>query len=317
MFKYLEVLFRHWIRFVVLILVIPAIAGAAGLYLFQGKTGSAQIWVDNPGYIGNVSTATGWNQYLTPAQNTVDSLGQLVATQSYYDKLGATLIADGTVGSTAERDQVIGEARTTLRIYAVGSHLITLGVECTRASICVDVLSTTITVHRDWLIQTEKDQAAVAIQFYTGQLQLATESRQSAIDALNSYEAAHPMPQTSGQPVDPQLSLLESNVNSAQTRVSDINDKLLNIQFSQDAASQIDQTALRVIDQPTVSGGRFTSTTKKMAMIIGAAAVIPGLLYLGFLGWIDRTARNPKSIEKLIGVRVVSTIGSLNAARHS
>lgn len=317
MFKYLEVLFRHWIRFVLLIVIVPAMAGAASLYFFQGKTGSAQIWVDNPGYIGNVSTASGWNQYLTPAQNTVDSLGQLVSTQSYYDKLGAALMADGAVTTTAERDQVIGEARSTLKINPVGSHLITIGVECARAPICIDVLSTTITVHRDWLIQTEKDQATVAIQFYTGQLQLATESRQSAIDALNSYVAAHPTPQTPGQPPDPQLSLLESNVNSAQTRVSDINDKLLNIQFSQDAASQIDQTALRVVDQPTVSGGRFTSTTKKMAMIIGGTAVVPGLLYLTFLGWIDRTARNPKSIEKLIGVRVVSMIGSFASAKHS
>src|SRR6202022_2192206 len=133
---------------------------------------------------------------------------------------------------------------------------------------------------------------------------LANQRLQSAIDALNIYLAAHPTQQTFVQTPDPQLNRLETNVNSAQTEANGIQDKMLSIQLSSDAASQIDQTAMRVIDQPSVSGGRFTSTTKKMALVIGGAAVVPGLLYLAFLGWIDRTTRNPKSIEKLIGVRV-------------
>jgi capsular polysaccharide biosynthesis protein len=60
-----------------------------------------------------------------------------------------------------------------------------------------------------------------------------------------------------------------------------------------------------------VKSGRFTSTTKKMAIIIGGGAVLPGLLYLFVLGWLDRTARSSKEIEARLGVRVVSTIGNL------
>jgi capsular polysaccharide biosynthesis protein len=53
--------------------------------------------------------------------------------------------------------------------------------------------------------------------------------------------------------------------------------------------------------------------TKKYAIALAAAAALPGIAYLVFLGWIDRTTRNPKEIESRIGVRVVTTIGSLNA----
>lgn len=311
MFKYLEVLLRHWFRFALLCLALPVVAGGAALFLFQGKDGSAQLWVDNPSYIGNVSTASGWNQYLTPAQNAADSLDQLVQTDQFYSDLGQALLDSRTVSSVAEKDQALSETRTSLIIGSSGSHLVSLKVECRVAAVCTQVLATTISLHRDWLIQTEKQQADVASQFYTAQLQQAKERLQTAIDSMNTYLVNHPIPQTINRPPNPQLDRLQSDVDQAQTEVNGINDKLQSIQFSNDAAAEIDQTALRVIDPPSVSGGRFTSLTKKMALAFGAAAALPGLGYIVFLGWSDRTTRNPKEIESRIGVRVVALIGNL------
>lgn len=315
MFKYLEVVFRHWFRFVLVCLVVPALGGGAALFLFQGKDGSAQLWVDTPSYIGNVSTASGWNQYLTPAQNTVDSLNQLVQTDAFYTQLGQALIDTKTVGSFGERDQVLSDVRTSLSITSTGSHLVTLRVECPTAQACIQVLNTTVSTHREWLIQTEKQQADVASQFYTSQLLQAKQRLQTAIDSLNSYLAIHPVPQTINRSPDPQFDRLQSDVQQAQVQVNDIQDKLQSIQFSNDAAAEIDQTALRVVDPPRTSGGRFTSRTKKMAMVFAVGAAVPGLAYLVFLGWIDRTIRNPKEIENRIGARVVATIGHLTAER--
>lgn len=313
MIKYIEVLFRYWFRFAVLCVVLPAMAGAAGLFLFQGKDGSAQLWVDTPSYIGNIETASGWNQYLTPAQNTVDSLDQLILTQSFYEQLGQALLDSKTVSSYSEKDQVLADVRSSLTAIASGSHLVTIKVECRAAPVCVKVLATTIALHRDWLIQTEKQQADVASQFYTAQLQQAKEHLQTTIDAYNTYVAAHPIPANTVRPPDPEYDRLASDVQQAQTQVNDLQDKLQTIQFSNDAAAEIDQTALRIVDQPTTSGGRFTSVTKKLAVAMAAGAVLPGVAYLVFLGWIDRTTRNPKEIESRIGARVVALIGSLDA----
>lgn len=313
MFKYIEALFRYWPRFAALCVGLPLVAGAGALYMFQGKDGSAQLWVDTPSYIGNIQTASGWNQYLTPAQNTVDSLTQLIATSSFYSRLGQALVDSGTVTSDSEKYQVLGDVRGTLVATATGSHLVSLKVECRTANICVQVLTTTIALHRQWLIDTEKQQADVATQFYTAQLDQAKQRQQAAIDAYNAYVAAHPAP--AGQPrlTDPQLDHLTNNVQQAQIDVNNLQDKLQGVQFSNDAAAEIDQTALRVVDFPQTSGGRFTSQTKKMAVIAALAASVPGIVYLVFLGWIDRSARNPKEIEARLGVRVVVTIGNLDA----
>lgn len=313
MFKYLEVLFKHWMRFALLCLGLPLVAGVAALFLFQGKDGSAQLWVDNPSYIGNVSTAVGWNQYLTPSQNAVDSLDQLAQTQAFYSDLGQTLMDSGSVHSAAERDQVLSETQSSLTVMSAGSHLVIIRVECRAAAVCVEVLNTVISLHRDWLIRTEKQQADVASQFYNGQLTAANTKLQTATDALTAYLAQHPTSQSLVRAPDPMLDRLEANVSQAQSDVNAIQDKLTSIQFSNDAAAEIDQTALRVVDPPSTSGGRFTSVTKKMAIVFAAASGLPGIAYLIFLGWIDRTTRNPKEIEGRIGVRVVTTIGSLKS----
>ncbi len=310
MFKYVEVLFRHWIRFALLCVPLPVMPGGVGLLLFQGKDGSAQLWVDNPSYIGNVSTASGWNQYLTPAQNAVDSLDQYVATDTFYRQLGQSLLSNNVVSSSAQADQVLSDVRSSLFIASTGSHLVLLRVECRSAPVCVVVLNTTITLWTDWLVQTEQQQADVAIQFYTAQLQTARDRLQTSSDALNAYTAKHPRLTIADLKPDPELDRLSSDVSQAQTEVNNIQDKLQSIQFNRDAAAEIDQTAVRVIDAPRTSGGHFTSVTKKYAIALAVAAALPGIAYLVFLGWIDRTARNPKEIESRIGVPVVSTIGS-------
>jgi capsular polysaccharide biosynthesis protein len=313
MFKYLEVLFKHWVRFAALCVALPLIAGVAALYVFQGKDGAVQLWVDTPSYIGTIQTASGWNQYLTPAQNTADSLTQLIQTESFYKKVGQALIDGGTVSGWPEANQVLGDARTSLAAVANGSHLVTIKVECRTAAVCVQVLTTTVAVHRDWLIQTEKQQADVATKFYTSQLQLAKQHQQTTIDSYNAYVNNHQYPANVMRPADPELDRLQSDVQQAQTQVRDLQDRLQTIQFSNDAAAEIDQTALRVIDQPATSGGTFTQVTKKLAASIAAGAALPGIAYLVFLGWIDRTIRNPKEIEGRIGVRVVAMIGNFAA----
>lgn len=312
MFKYIEVLFRYWFRFVLLCLAVPLVAGAGALYVFQGKDGAAQLWVDNPSYIGQVQNAAGWNQYLTPSQNAVDSLGQLIQTDDFYGQLRQALLDTRTAGSLAEVNQIVTDTRGSLSATATGSHLVTLKVECRVPAVCIQVLNTTITLHRDWLIQTEKQQADVASKFYTGQLQLAQEHLQTVTTAFNAYQDSHPVPAGQIRQPDPSYDRLKNDVQLAQNEVNDLQTKLQEVQFSYDAAAEIYQKTLRVIDPPGVSGGRFTSVTKKMAITVAGGASLPGIAYLFFLGWVDRTTRNPKEIEGRLGVRVVSVIGSLD-----
>ena len=105
------VLFRQWVRFALLLVGLPAGAAAASIFIFPSYQASARIWVDTPSYFGSVSSAQGWNQYLTPSQNEADSLTQMVATDAFVSTVGRQLVADGAV-SQADRAAVEQQMRS-------------------------------------------------------------------------------------------------------------------------------------------------------------------------------------------------------------
>lgn len=310
MARYVEILFRRWLIFGLLLFVAPPTAAALSVVLFPWHQASSQIWVENPIYFGAVPSANGWNQYLTPSQNAVDSLSQLFSTSTFMRQIGDDLLASGTVGTPAERDNAMQSTAGTFTVVADGSHLVIVGVSCRKTAVCLRALGTAVRLHQDWLKQSEQIQAQVAIDFYAGQLKIADDHLASAETALNSYAAQHPGesfdPNNPTSTTDPQLAGLIQKVQDAKNTERNLQDKLDGIRLSSAAANQIDQTVLRVIDPPTVQGGNlFPAASRKTAVIVGGGALLPGLVYLVLLAWLDRKIRSPKEVESRLGLRVI------------
>lgn len=317
--RYLDILFRHWARFVALLVGLPLAAASASILVFPSYQASARIWVDTPSYFGSVSSAQGWNQYLTPSQNEADSLTQMVATDAFVSTVGQQLVAEGTI-SEADRSSVEQQMRSNFLVTSAGSHLVDVQVTCTKRSVCLAILRDTITTHEDWLKRTEQTQAKVAIDFYNGQVKQAADKVTAAEDALNTYLAQHPGERSGagdpGSVANPRLADLIQQVQDAQTAQKDLADKLAGIQLSSAAVDQIDQTTIRVIDAPHLVGGNLLpSGSRKSAAIVAALGIVPGIVYLVALAWLDRTIRGPKEIQAALGLNVVATIPDLGRAR--
>src|SRR6202049_278208 len=99
MAKYVEILFRHRLRFLILLVVLPAELALACIFLFPHQTATSSLWVDTPAYISIPGAASGWNSYLTPAQNNVDALDQLRSTASCFKTLQSSLDTQNTFDS--------------------------------------------------------------------------------------------------------------------------------------------------------------------------------------------------------------------------
>src|SRR3981081_1135477 len=130
MAKYVEILFRHRLRFLILLVVLPAELALACIFLFPHQTASASLWVDTPAFISIPGAASGWNSYLTPAQNTVDAVDQLRSTDSFAKLLRSRLATTNTFESTSERDSVLLTVLTDTMITATGSHLVVFTYTC-------------------------------------------------------------------------------------------------------------------------------------------------------------------------------------------
>jgi len=312
--KYIEVFFRFWVRFTILLLVAPAAAGATTVLMFPNYKAYSRLWVDSTSYFG--ASPTGWSQYLTPAQNESDSLNQLMSTRAFAIDLDARMKT--ALPDPAERGRALAAAG--FQLGPLGTHLIQVSASCDTPSTCVALVQAGVDVLRDEQVQLEKDNAKAGIDFLNVQLTDARTQQQAAEDALQKYIVDHP-----GVKVDPaaasngvEASRLLNDVTQARQRVTSIQDQLSRDQYIASVSTTLYQAGPRVLDAPAITRGGLIgdgASLKKAAVAAGAIFAV-GFAYLVLLGWLDKTARDTREIEHRFNVRVVATIPRLNSVER-
>jgi uncharacterized protein involved in exopolysaccharide biosynthesis len=317
MVRYIEILFRFKVRFAFLLLVIPATVGAVTILLFPSYSASAHLWVDDPGYFGGV-TPTGWSQYLTPAQNETDGLNQLTLTHAFqadlYNALG------DSIPDPSQRVAAIGNDK--LAVIPIESHLILVSASCNRPPVCVVLVSKAIDVMRTEQIQSERQNAQAGLTYLTAQLQQAQAKQSQAEDNLRKYLASHPGSKVDNtDPTviqDPALATLAANVQSARSATTDLQTQVDRDNSVVSTNISLIQTGPRVIDEATVGGAGLLgdrTVLRKAALFAGGAFAL-GLGYVFLLGWLDKTLRDPRDIERRFKVPVVTTIPELQPSER-
>src|SRR5260370_37888619 len=132
---YLEMFFRYWLRFAVILFLLPVPASIATLVYFRTFQATTNLWVQDPTYFGsdvNVigsNSVPGWNQYLTPAQNETDDLNQYLQTTSFLDSVGAELERNGVANPTG-RTKLIHPIPNELHTTPNHAQLVTVAFSC-------------------------------------------------------------------------------------------------------------------------------------------------------------------------------------------
>ena len=218
MARYIEILFRYKLRFLVLLALLPTAVGAVTIVVSPSYKASAQLWADYPSYFGG-ATPSGWSQYLTPAQNEADSLTQLLNTGAFGRDLTSRLAT--AIPDPSERRNAVNGAK--ISVFSTGSHLITISATCAKPGICIAVLNAAISVLRDQQIDGEKIQAQAGVQFLTAQLHQTKADLTGSESELRTYLVAHPGAKVDADPAtitDPELSKIALKVQQQRTRVN-------------------------------------------------------------------------------------------------
>jgi hypothetical protein len=311
MAKYVEILFRYRLRFLILLVILPVELALACVALFPHQTAVSSLWVDTPAYVSISPATSGWNAYLTPAQNTVDALDQLRSTDSFVKSLRVSLDGMNTFRNASEGDSVMATVTTDTGVTAAGSHLVVLSNTCPYQPICSNILTATIQIYHQWLVDQQTGQARVAIDFYTGQLSDAQAKLKSDEAALVAYIAEHPGVRTTDAPLIPEFDRLISNENTDKGAVAAWQQKLDDTKYSNAAVGQLDSTVLKVVDPARTVGGRLSNLPKKQMTIAGIAGLALAAAVLLMMVWSDRSTREPRDIESRLRIPVVVTIPDL------
>lgn len=311
MAKYVEILFRYRLRFLILLVILPSEVALACILLFPHQTAVSSLWVDTPAYISISPAASNSSPYLSPAQNAVDALDQLRRTDSFAKTLRTSLDAMNTFESSSERDSVLATVTTDTLITATGSHLVVLTYTCPRQPICTNVLTSTEQIYHQWLVDQETAQAKVAIDFYTGQLADAQAKLTRDETALTDYVAAHPSLKPADAPLIPEFDQLIRSVDGDKSSVSALQQKLDDTKLTYAAVGQLDSTVLKVVDPARTVGGWLNALPKKQMAIAGIASLALAAAVLMTMVWSDRSTREPRDIEGRLRIPVVVTIPDL------
>jgi hypothetical protein len=316
MAKVAEILFRHRIRFVTLVLI-PIVLGGAVAVVFASYRATATLRIEDPSAFGASFIPVGWSPSQTPAQNLAESVGQVVKTPAFAQSLSNRLTGEGAVSGASELKLTLASVVSNFKASASGTHLVTLTYTCPRPSVCQTVMGDTIAIYQEQVIGIQRAQAAAANVFWSGQLKDAQANLASAVSALNDYAAAHPGTAIDVTSNDPQAAQRANDVQLWRAKVVEAQNGLSQAQYLGTASARFLQVGTTVADPPHIVGSRFVGD--RSSLVPGVAVLLAGLAlvvaYLLVLAWVDGTAGDPKALERRLGVPVVATIPKLVSSR--
>jgi hypothetical protein len=310
MARYVEIVFRHWLRFLLLLVLMPGVLSGASILLLRTYQASAALWVTTPAYLGSAAEPADWNRYLTPAQNQQDSLGQMLETRSFGNALGQRLLDSGVLPNDAAVGQVLGSLSKNLTVQAAGSHLVSITYTCDRPPVCLGVIDGVVAVYHDRLTELQKLQSDLASSFLTSQLKEAQVALDTSETNLRTYLSAHPGTMLIQAPAIPELDLLVRRVDLDRSEVTHLTEQLGGVHYSSAAAARVVDSIANVIDPPKISRSGIIggSGARRRAILVVLACWAAVTAYLLLLAWLDRTARDPQEIERRLPVPVLVTI---------
>jgi capsular polysaccharide biosynthesis protein len=299
----------------VLALLPVVLAGSVALY-FASYSATATLRIEDPSAVGTGFLPVGWSPSLTPGQNLADSISQVAKTSAFAQSLSDQLTSSGAVSGDSELKQTLAWA-ANLKASASGAHLVTLTYTCPHAALCQSVLSDAIAIYQEQVSGIQQQQAAAATVFWTAQLTDAQTNLAKAVAAAHTFAVANPDVAVDVNSSDPQAAQLANDVQLWRANVVAAQNSLSQAAYLGTASARFLQVGTTVTDPPHTVGSRYVGD--RSSLLPAAAVLLLGLAllvtYLLLLAWTDRTAGDPKALERRLGVPVVATIPKLVSSR--
>ena len=313
MARYIEVLFQHKRRFLGLLLIPLVAAGAAGYGLLSFRA-SAVLEVQDPSSFGTNFVPVGWSAGSTPAENLSDAAAGVVAGSSFAAALTKSLEDRSDIAGPDQVPVIVSSVVANLKLSVSGPHLLTLSYSCHSHSLCVRVLDATVNVLESQLVIAEQARGASISSFWTAQLKDAQARLSTAEGAAGSYKAAHPGATVAADSTDPQAVQLYNDLQLWRGKVLEAQAGLTQADYLGSTSARLLQVGLTVADPAHLASSRYIGDGS--GLIAAALVLFAGILVvLGVViatARMDHTARDPRAIERMVGVPVVATIPRLS-----
>jgi hypothetical protein len=313
MARYAEVLFQHKRRFLAL-LFIPVVAAAAVGYVLLSFRASAVLEVQDPSAFGANFVPVGWSPSSTPAENLSDAAAGVIASSSFAAALTSNLESRSDIAGPDQVPAIVSSVVANLKLSVGGPHLLTVSYSCHSQNLCARVLDATVNVLESQLVSAEQARARSISSFWSVQLKDAQSRLSTAEGAVSAYQAAHPGATVAPDSTDPQAVQLYRDLQLWRGKVLEAQTGLTQADYLGSTSARLLQVGLSVAEPAHLASSRYIGdgTSLIAAALVLFAGILVVLAVLVATARMDHTARDPRAIERLVGVPVVATIPRLS-----
>lgn len=322
--RVLEVIFRQFIKLLLLLVLLPAIGVAIAYFLPRSYQSSATLWaLSSYQIIGMTGTQIDpqSNTPVSPAQSQVDALTELLNTSSFslavakQSSLTPTLnLSASTLANPQLLDKAIfDEISHHVKVTTSGYETFSISYISRDPKVAQRVVEAVI---QNYTLQTQHlsmIQAQNMLQSYQRQLAQAKQNLDAAISAQADYVASHPNLSGAALSTDPQYVFLQTQVQSA----GDTYDAILkNIaSLNQEIANNSSNNLFQVLDEPMPGLPVSRLITFLIAGAIGLAlALTTSTLYILILLRRDQSVYSVADLQNIISRPVVMQVPHLAEA---
>lgn len=313
--KLIETIFRRlWVLALPLILVpilVVLLTAKPAVYVSR-----ATVWVTNP--IGNSRPTLGQpNSYLSPAQNQVQVLNDLLGTESFR---AAVAISAGLVRETSPaKDIRAATEKMAIVVDAPGANVV--GISASRAESAAEAQAIVAGVIKTYELRSVAEGqrgAEVTAQYYTQQLVVAQQTLNQRKEALTAYLRANPKAadSSSSASLDINYRALVAQVDQQTGVVDGLTQSLQDVGLRVASAPENQRASFNVQDSASLPESPLAvSITKRLGLPI--AGLFFGLLISCAYAFIkfrtDHTIRTSADLAD-VAVPLLGSVPDLRAA---
>jgi uncharacterized protein involved in exopolysaccharide biosynthesis len=311
--RYLETLLRYRLRFMVLLVVAPLTLGTSTALLFRTYDAAAGLWIDSPSYLGQTVAPADWSPRLEPAANATATLSQLLSTNQFAGAVADKLHSSGLLSDLSARAALAASLGSGVRVRPRGSHLVDVSYSTSRPEQAVAVVRAVVALYLDHEAAAQQAQLDVSTTFLTTKVTSGESASAGSQLALNQYLSSHPglrAPAAGTSSGIAELDRLAQQLDQNQAELAQLRAELAQARFLGEAARRVVETNTRLIDEPRITGSGPLGDGSSLipAAILALVCWVGSALYMLVLVWADQTARDPKDLERRLGVPVLTTI---------
>jgi uncharacterized protein involved in exopolysaccharide biosynthesis len=285
--RFLRTAFEHWYLYLIPIIVIPILVTAYGLDKLTLYQSTAGLYVDKPVLLS--TDQTGWNTYLSPAQNEATEMVQLLSSQNFV----AAVAAKTDLAQRYDLSTDAGKALVYARIIAevavvpsgIGPNILTITVSDKEPHLAQQLVQALLVYYPEYYQKHRLALDQEALTFDQAQLQVATDAVAADTAKIQGYCRLHPDAcATSSTQIDPALAQLQSQLTQDQQAETNYKASVNSISLDMQATDASSSTFFTVTDPPQLPS-KPTLEKKKLVLTytgggLAAALALVALIVL-------------------------------------